>query len=84
MSMFSIPGLDGYKTAIAGWALLITGVGELLMTVGQCIGGALDLNVCIDKIPALFQALVTAAAGVGILGIGHKVEKLNKKDAPQP
>lgn len=77
MNLFNIPGMNGFKTAIGGWALLITGLGELMFTVGQCIGGVLDLNVCFEKLPQLFNGVVTAAMGLGVLGLGHK---LTKKD----
>ena len=76
MNPFNIPGLNGIKTAVAGWALLITGLGELLLTIGQCLSGTLDLQVCLEKIPQLFNSVVVAAMGLGFLGIGHKIQKL--------
>ncbi len=82
MSKFSIPRMDGYKTLLASWGLLVTGIAgtllvlaDLLTVLGQCLTGDTLLMECIQKLPALFETFVVALVGLLGLGIGHKIEK---------
>lgn len=77
MNLLNLPFLNGYKTAIAGWALFIGGLGSFLVVVGGCLSGSLDLQGCYAAIQPAFQDLTTAFVGLGILGVGHKLEKQN-------
>lgn len=74
MSLYNIPLLNGYKSAIAGWGLVLVGVGGLLTALGTCLQ-SLELSTCYAEIGASYEALLAALAGVGVLGIAHKFEK---------
>lgn len=80
MSLFNIPGMDGIKTAVAGWAQIIGAflfaLTQLVQLVADCLNGVTALDACIDRFPALVAAVVVAANGLGYLGVGDKIEKL--------
>lgn len=74
MSLYNIPFLDGKKTAIAGWGLLLVGLGGLLTAIGTCMQH-LDVQMCYEQITNAYEPLLSALAGLGLLGVGHKFEK---------
>lgn len=58
--------LSGYKTYIAGVGLIFHALATLLLGLsGQSEPGSFDLNA----------AIIEILAGLGALGIGHKIEK---------
>ena len=82
MSMFSIPGLNNYKTALAGWTKLLGGllyvVAELFTVITGCLDGTLDIQACYQRLPAAAFAVYVAADGLATLGLGDKLEKLKQ------
>lgn len=75
MSLLDIPYLNGYKTAIAGWGLFLIGISNLALALGNCLSGDVSIAMCITTVQDTFVPLLTALSGMGILGIGHKLEK---------
>ena len=67
-------GMDGYKTKTSGVIMLLTGLAGILSGLIACTDAA--------SLLAFSQALMTSPSvilflnGLGILGIGHKAEKL--------
>lgn len=55
--------LDGYKTIIGGLGLISTGLGQIAVCVTS------------DDYSDLQSAFAVIAAGMGVLGIGGKLEK---------
>jgi hypothetical protein len=47
--------------------------------VGQCLAGGISLQECLTGIQNALPPLMAALAGLGILGVGHKVEKASGK-----
>jgi hypothetical protein len=81
-SILDIPGLNGKKSAIAGYGLIVVGIGALLTALGDvftvagnCMMGNLDLFGCLDGLQIAFVPVVTALAGLGLIGNAHKIEK---------
>ncbi len=74
MSLYDIPGMNGYKTAISGYGLLFVGIGGLFTAVGNCLQH-LELSVCYADVTGAWQSVLAALLGLGILGVGHKIEK---------
>lgn len=72
MKLFDLPYLSGYKTALAGWALLLVGVGNLTYTIGMILLGEMTLE-------SILPAIQQSAAGLAVLGIGHKAQRLLDK-----
>lgn len=75
MNFLNIPGLNGYKTTIAGWGLFIGGLGSFLVVIGGCLTGSLGVQECLASVQSAWQDLAAAFLGLGILGLGHKIEK---------
>ena len=69
---------DGYKTKISGVALFLSGLSILLT---QVVGLPQDLSAFVDFAKNLpnNNAWLTLISGLGILGIGHKIEKQEVK-----
>ncbi|QDT46155.1 hypothetical protein Pan258_01720 [Symmachiella dynata] len=78
MTLLDIPFLNGKKSAIAGYGLLIAGVAGLLTVVGGCLTGDLTIQVCIQGLQDSLIPLMAALNGLGIIGVAHKVEKASK------
>lgn len=75
MNLYNIiPFLSGYKSFIAGAALICLGLGGMFTAVGDCLM-TLELKDCYEGIANAWEPLVTAFAGLGVIGIGHKMEK---------
>lgn len=74
MSLYNIPGLNGYKTLIAGYGLLIAGIGALLVALGDCMQIG-DIQQCYAQITEAYNALLASLMGLGFIGVGHKAEK---------
>lgn len=75
MSLYNIPGLNGYKTLIAGYGLLLAGIGGLLVAVGDCMQHG-DVQQCYAGVTAAYEPFVAALMGLGFIGVGHKAEKV--------
>lgn len=58
--------LSGYKTKLGGFGMLLTGVAGLIYHFTDATN-AMALN--------LPEALTLITGGLGILGIGHKIDK---------
>ena len=70
MKLYDLPFIpSGYKTALAGWGLLLVGIGQLSYTIGNLFLGNADLS---ELMPA-FQVFT---AGLAVIGIGHKGQKI--------
>lgn len=81
MTAFDLPFIPtGSKTVLGARLLMAGGVMLALATfismLGNCISGTLDLGVCMQKLPEAGLAVISAGSGIGILGIGHKLERL--------
>jgi hypothetical protein len=74
MSLYNIPLLNGKKTLIAGYGLILVGVGGLLTAVGDCMQ-TLDVQACYAQISEAYNAMLAALMGLGFIGVGHKAEK---------
>jgi hypothetical protein len=59
--------LSGWKTNASGYALIMTGMGQILNGLAH----DLDWNMVI-------AGFTNAGTGLGVLGIGHKVEKARR------
>lgn len=72
--------LDGYKTKIGGTATFLSGLAALVAQLVPLIEGkdAAALLAFIKGLPA-DNAWLAMMAGLGIMGIGHKVEKAEAK-----
>lgn len=82
MTIFDIPYINGYKTAIGGWGLLLVGIAKALVDlsnlvahVGNCLAGQIDLLTCFQDGQSLLTAMVISFGGLAALGIGHKIQK---------
>lgn len=75
MNLLDIPLLNGKKSAIAGYGLLIGGIGSLLVVVGDCLTGALTIQQCIVALQGSVQPIMVALGGLGFIGLAHKIEK---------
>lgn len=75
MSLLDVPFLNGYKSAISGWGFLLGGLGTLLTLLGGALTGHVDLPTLSHELPTAVDAVVSSLAGLGILGIAHKIEK---------
>lgn len=66
--------VDGYKTKISGVALFLSGLSIILT---QIVALPHDLGSVIAFVQSLptNSAWITMLSGLGILGIGHKIEK---------
>lgn len=66
--------MDGYKTKVSGIALILSGLSILLT---QIIGLPHDMASVLGYIQAIpnNSAWITLLSGLGVLGIGHKIEK---------
>lgn len=66
--------MDGYKTKVSGIALILSGLSILLT---QIIGLPHDMASVLAYIQAIpnNSAWITLLSGLGVLGIGHKIEK---------
>lgn len=67
--------VDGYKTKISGVALFLSGLSILLT---QIIGLPHDISSVLAYIQVIpnNSAWLTMLSGLGVLGIGHKIEKV--------
>lgn len=74
MSLYNIPFLNGKKSAIAGWGLLLVGLGGLLTAIGTCMQH-LDVQMCYSDIVNAYEPFMASLMGLGILGVAHKFEK---------
>lgn len=63
----------GYLSYIAGAALLIAGVGKLLIVFSQCLTGDLSVDACMVALTVSYDAVVAAATGLGIVGVRRAI-----------
>lgn len=70
--------MTGWKTWAAGIALILAGVGRML-TYFEMVGG--DLDVATVQ-AAITHGLEMVGAGLAVIGVGHKVEKLQQPKPP--
>lgn len=61
------------KVKIGGWKTKLAAAGAILSGLGVVIAGLTGEAVDVDQIAA---GAVTICGGLGVLGLGHKVEKL--------
>ena len=66
--------VDGYKTKISGVALILSGVAAILT---QIVGLPHELSAILAFVKSIptDSAWLTLLSGLGVLGIGHKIEK---------
>lgn len=76
MKLYDIPGLNGKKSAIAGYGALLIGIGQILGLLGLLIAGSLDVTDFIAQIQA---PLLPLLGGLGVIGIAHRVDKNAEK-----
>ena len=62
--------VGGWKTKTAAAASILTGMASVATGVVQALDGNFDIAMATIK-----GGIATAAVGLGMLGIGHKVEK---------
>ena len=67
--------MDGYKTKVSGVIMMLTGLASLLTGAIACTDVA-SVWVFIQALPAN-AGWLSFIGGLGILGIGHKSEKLD-------
>lgn len=67
--------LNGYKSYLAGAGLLLIALGELLTHGGRCLTLEIEPGACFEQFPRLWDALSSAAIGIGIIGVRHSVAK---------
>lgn len=65
--------LNGYISYIAGFALLIAGVGKLLIVFSQCLTGELSVDACMAALSESYDGVVAAATGLGIVGVRRAI-----------
>lgn len=82
MNLYNIPFLNGYKSLIGGYGLLILGLAGVLVTgadfltaVGNCLVGTISLELCMQETQATFVSLLAAFKGLSDIGLAHKIEK---------
>lgn len=70
--------LDGYKTKIGGTALFLSGLAGILSTIA---GMTFDTASIIALVKSMSSdpSFIIMMNGLGILGIGHKIEKSEAK-----
>ena len=75
--------LDGYKTKIAGVSSLLTGLAGVVAQLAPLVDkhDAAALFAFIKGLPA-DQSWMMLIAGLGLLGIGHKLEKAAEPVVP--
>jgi len=72
MKLYDIPLLNGYKSAIAGYGLILVALGELLVLGGSLVSG----NMEIGEFATLIQPGMTKLfAGLGVIGVRHAIDK---------
>lgn len=75
MNLYNLlPFLNGKKTLIASYGLLIAGIGGVLVALGGCLQH-LDVQACFEDVGGAYDSLLAALMGLGLLGVGHKVDK---------
>lgn len=82
MKLLDIPFVNGYKTAIAGWGLVLAGLADFLAGLAILVAlfsalltGDMTIQDFAQKLPEAVGRLTTLLVGLGILGVGHKIEK---------
>jgi hypothetical protein len=75
--------LDGYKTKIGGTATFLAGLASLIAQLIPIIEGK-DTALLLAFIKGLpqDQAVLAMTAGLGIMGIGHKLDKVDAPTTP--
>ena len=63
----------GYLSYIAGSALLIAGVGKLLIVFSQCLTGELSVDACMAALSSSYDGVVASATGLGIVGVRRAI-----------
>lgn len=91
MNLYNIPLLNGYKTLLGGYGLLILGIAGLLVTgadfltaIGECLTGTLTIQQCIEQSQVTLLALYASFQGLTGVGLGHKLEKSKKVFESKP
>jgi len=69
---------NGKKTYIAGYGLVILGLGRVLVVAGSFMTGQMELDVMYSEILPAWSELQIAFAGLGIVGIRHALKKGSK------
>ncbi len=84
MNLLDIPFINGYKSLIAGYGLMILGIAGILVTgadflsaLGNCLTGSLSIQDCVQQSQITFISLFASFEGLGKIGIAHKLEKQN-------
>lgn len=78
MNLYNLfPSINGKKSVISGYGLLLLGVAGLLHALGNCLM-SLDLTQCYTEVSASYEPLLAAFMGLGVIGIAHKSTKIDE------
>jgi len=66
---------NGKKTYIAGYGLVILGLGRVLVVAGTFMTGQMEMEVMYAEIVPAWSELQIALGGLGLVGIRHALKK---------
>lgn len=75
MKLHELPVLNGKKTMISGYGLMIAGFAAILKHISMLLMAEMDLVQFITGLPNLYDNFIVALSGLGLIGIRHAISK---------